>query len=214
MSKLKVYNEVLEQLNDVLGQLKLDDTAAGKIRAVIDNVLKPKSGGSFTTKDIKDIARFDKDGKITHLLCQYAGVFLPATDEFFYKDGAGKPGIGGTGLRRASKLGEMAVKQLASIKKSQANNYSVMVLNKEISVEDAKQHMATLDKLTPNFAPIAKFAEGGYKGSIEDVKNEIKSAYKQFKSTTDIKGKDDVAEDKPVKKVTPKNAGFGKKLNN
>ena len=54
----------------------------------LTDMLGPKTPGASV--NIEDVVKRDASGFITELQCAVAGVFLPATLEYFYEDKSGK----------------------------------------------------------------------------------------------------------------------------
>lgn len=106
-SKKEIYEGVVKAVGKVIVNFKVSKEAEIALLKVLDEQLKPKVGGMFQKRDISEVTKSNAEGKISHILCSISNVFLPATDEFFYRE---KNGEGIAGFRRGSKPGEAVLK--------------------------------------------------------------------------------------------------------
>ena len=121
--------------------------ASEELTAGLTDLLAPKAGGA--TVNVEEVYNEDEGT----LLCSVSGVWLPATEEFFYEDKSGASKF--NGLKRLSRQAESIRKTF--IKTQRASEAAIMndVLDGEITPEDGKEMVATLKANKPDFSSVA-----------------------------------------------------------
>ena len=144
-------SELYKAMTEAILALKLSKEVTGKVLTVLDEYVKPKSGGGKT--NLEEVIRRDKNGKITHILCQLSHKWLPATKEYFYEDKKGE-GIGGTGLKRLSRQAEGIFKKYLKTKAASEKAIMQDVIAGKIGREKGQALLADLEKQKPDFSTI------------------------------------------------------------
>jgi hypothetical protein len=137
--------ETLEEVQKVLTAHK----ASPELTTALVSLLAPKTGGA--TVDIASVTKSNDKGVITHILCSLSGVFLPATEEFFYCE---KDGKGINGLKRISKQGESVKKAFDKVQKTSERAIMQDVLDKKLTPEQGTAKLAELAKAKPDYSKV------------------------------------------------------------
>lgn len=116
-----------------------------KLTAILDEHLKPKSGGA--TVNIEEVVKRNADGKITQVQCVLSNKWLPATTEFFYEDKSEKPRIvnaEGIGLKRVSKQAESIKKHFTRSNKASIDALTDDILSLDVTKPEDQKTIAKL----------------------------------------------------------------------
>ena len=142
--------EILKLVTDVLETAGIEEATINEVA----EILRPKAGGKSV--DLSEVTRVDADGNITELECSICGVWLPATEEYFYEDKSGK---GPNGLKRVSKQGESAKK--AFLKSQRASEKGIMAdfTSGDLDPEEAKTMLADLATKTADYSAVGIIVE-------------------------------------------------------
>lgn len=154
-SKKEMYAEVSNLVSQILAGNGVDAGVCAEVQKAIDLVLKPGTFGAKT--DVESVVKRDSEGNITELMCSVAKVFLPASTDYFYEDKTGKSqfiGIDGKPLKRLSKQAEKVRKQHTALIAKETNKINQAVYAGEIDVETAKEKIAELNELKPDFSEV------------------------------------------------------------
>lgn len=175
-SKGQLFAAITEELKVVFDTKKVAKDAQELISGIVAKYMEPKASGFGKTANLDEITKRDANGKITEILCSISGKWLPATDEFFYKETKGA-GIGDTGFRRGSKPGEatlkafkrdIAKKQQELISKAASGTIKNEELQKQLkALADAKVDFSGVTK--DYFVNKAKEKEASAKASKEKL---------------------------------------------
>ena len=148
-SKKQTYEAVVE----VLSQYDIPEELSNKLR----DILAPKTGGK--TYDISEVTLTNDNGDIVAILDSVTGVWLPATEEFFYADKAGKGiPVGDTTLKRTSKVGYMILSKHRKAVEASKRAIFDDVLNGVITPEEGKAEVERLDSSEPDYSEVEKMA--------------------------------------------------------
>ncbi len=141
--------EILKLVTDVLETAGIEEAVIGEV----SEILRPKAGGKSV--DLSEVTR-EVDGEITEIQCSICGVWLPATEEYFYEDKTGK---GPNGLKRVSKQGESAKK--AFLKSQRASEKGIMAdfTSGDLDPEEAKSMLADLATKTVDYSAVGLIEE-------------------------------------------------------
>jgi len=141
--------EIYEAVTLAVAALGLDEDTNVSLTAIFDEHLAPKSGGASV--NIDEVTRKDGDGNIVEILCSVSGVWLPATEEFFYADKSGK---GINGLKRVSKQGESVRKK--HNKAISASEKAIMqdIIDGAIDATEAKEKLEELKASKPDYSSV------------------------------------------------------------
>lgn len=117
-------------------------------------LLEPKAGGSSV--DLSTVTKVNKDGQVTMIECSVAGVYLPATSEFFYDDKSGKgiKGTDGSMLKRVSKQGEAVRKQNSKILAATEKAIMTDVLDGNLKPEEGKAKLEAAKAIKPDYSSV------------------------------------------------------------
>ena len=176
LGKAAIYEAVTKAVEKVVINYKIAQNVSNELTKIFDTYLKPKTTGSFTKVNEADVTKKDANGNITHILCSISKKWLPATDEFFYKDSKGN---GIAGYRRGSKPGEAVMKAY----KRQSTGVINDMLAGRVSNEDGQKKLQELKAGKPDYSIVdenyytnqkAKRAEASAKKA--ELKAEVKEA--------------------------------------
>jgi len=126
--------EMFEQAKEILAKYNV----SGKASEAILELLEPKKGGQ--TVDIESIVKRDDLGNIVEIKCSLSGVWLPATEEFFYGDKNSKLNGLTKHSRQAYKIKSDAAKVYKASKEAIMND----VLDGNLTPEDGKAQLEAL----------------------------------------------------------------------
>ena len=142
--------EIMETVVGILTKAGVEE----EVVASVTEVLRPKAGGKPV--DLSEVTRTDDEGNITEIQCSLSGVWLPATEEYFYVDKTGK---GPNGLKRVSKQGESVKK--AFLKSQRASEKGIMAdfTSGDLEPEDAKAMLADLETKVPDYSSVGLIKE-------------------------------------------------------
>jgi hypothetical protein len=123
--------------------------ASAELTSALTELLAPKAGGA--TINIDEVTKKDSSGKITHIMCSVSGKFLPATEEYFYADKAGK---GINGLKRLSRQAEAIRKQYTKTVSVSEKAIMADVIDGKIKPEEAKAKLAKIKAAKPDYSSV------------------------------------------------------------
>lgn len=152
MKKADLQNLVVTEVTKFAAAKKLNKEQTEGIIEILNTYLAPKQAGAVINLD--EVTKKDAAGKITHLLCNLSGKFLPATKEFFYEDKTGK-GVGGTGLKRLSRQAEAIRKAFLKVQVASEKAITADLVDGKISREDAKKKLDALRTQKPDFSAVS-----------------------------------------------------------
>lgn len=137
--------EVFEAVSEILANHEQLETAMGK---EIIALVEPKKGGAKV--DINDIACFDENGNVTHILDSVLKVWVPVYDENGEANFYEKPDTE-LGFSRFTRLAEKLRKD--AIKKFNATKNAVLndMLEDNITNEEGKQLLADAEAAKTTF---------------------------------------------------------------
>jgi len=139
MTKAELFGNVTEAVT-----AHFDGEMPEGLGEVLSAHLAPKVGGGSAV-NLDEVTRKDDEGNITEMLCSISGVWLPATEEYFYTDKAGK---GVNGLKRVSKQGESVKKGFLKAQRASEKGIMADFTSGDLDPEEAKQMLAELAELT------------------------------------------------------------------
>ena len=131
--------------------------------AALTEVLEPKGGGPVM--DIEAVTKKDEQGNIVEIQCSLSGVFLPATEEYFYADKSGKSKLNGLkrNSRQADKIKKAHEKQVSTSEKAIMED----MLSGDLKPEEATKKVVKLRESKPDYSTVGllpepvEAAEGG-----------------------------------------------------
>jgi len=146
-TKKEIHATVTNEVAALCTAEGVDESTVEKLMAILDTNLAPKTGGA--TIKIEDVYNEEDDT----LLCSVSGVWLPATEEYFYAEKAEGKGI--KGLKRVSKQAESIRK--AAVKVLNATEKAIMadVLGGEMSPEDGKEALEAAKAVKPDYSSVS-----------------------------------------------------------
>ncbi len=125
------------------------------VTELVAKVLRPKTGGARV--DLSEVTRTDDEGNVTEIMCSVSGVWLPATEEYFYAE---KQGTGIAGLKRVSKQGESVKKAFTKTLRASEKGIMADFTSGDLDPEEAKRMLADLTATAPDYSSV---------GIIEDT---------------------------------------------
>jgi hypothetical protein len=116
----------------------------------LTEILEPKGGGPVM--DIDAVTKKDDQGNIVEIQCSLSGVFLPATEEYFYADKSGKSKLNGLkrNSRQADKIKKAHEKSVATSEKAIMED----MLSGSLSPEEATKKVTKLRAGTPDYSTV------------------------------------------------------------
>jgi hypothetical protein len=148
-----------ETFNTVMELCETHKASKGLVAALTE-ILEPKGGGPVM--NLSEVTKTDENGVITHVECSLSGVFLPASELYFYADKSGKSkliGTDGVHLKRNSRQADRIKK--AHEKTVLASEKAIMddVLNGEITPEAGKAKVEKLRATAPDYSSVGELKE-------------------------------------------------------
>lgn len=140
MTKKELFNNTMEAVKEY-AEGKMNAEVKAGLFAVIEAELAPKTSG--TSIDVDAVTNKDGQGNIVEMQCSLSGVFLPATEDYFYKDSKGE-GFQGTGLIRTSILGKKAKNDHDKVIRASKAAITEDVMNEVLTPAEGK---AEIEKL-------------------------------------------------------------------
>lgn len=116
----------------------------------LTEILKPKGGGPVL--NIDEVTHKDANGNIVEIQCSLSGVFLPATEEYFYADKSGKSKLNGLkrNSRQADKIKKAHEKQVATSEKAIMED----MLSGDLKPEEATKKVTKLRESKPDYSTV------------------------------------------------------------
>lgn len=136
--------------DEVLNVLESHNVSRKAIEAVKE-LMTPKKG---TPLNIDEVTKKDGAGNITEIQCSLSGVFLPATEDYFYKKDGTTLGFD-RNSKQATKLKSDHTKKVAATKANVFND----ILAGAITAEDAKQLVANAEAETVDYSSVGLLPE-------------------------------------------------------
>lgn len=136
--------EMFEQAKEILAKYNV----SGKASDAILELLEPKKGGQ--TVNIESIVKRDSEGNIVELKCSLSGVWLPATEEFFYGDKNSKV----NGLTKHSRQAYKIKSDAAKIYKASKEAIMDDVLEGNLTPVDGKTQLEKLST-EPDYSSVS-----------------------------------------------------------
>ena len=120
----------------------------------LTGLLKPKAAGQSV--NLAEVTKKVGD-KVTEIMCQVSGKFLPATVAFFYEDKAGKgiTGTDGKSLRRLSRQAESIRKEHIRVNKASKDAIVADMLAGKLDNKVANGKIEALAAQKPNFSTVS-----------------------------------------------------------
>ncbi|MDX9738871.1 MAG: hypothetical protein RBT33_00945 [Candidatus Dojkabacteria bacterium] len=156
MGKKEVYTNVLGEVNALFDKHNVKEAVRVGILEIIERNVAPKAAGAAV--DLETVVKRDEAGNITHIKCQVSGVFLPAEEKYFYTEKNGT-GVGGTGFRRLSRLGEKARKDFDKAQREGHKQITFELLEGTLSPEEGKKRVEELTSRKPDFSTVVEFED-------------------------------------------------------
>lgn len=132
--------------DEVLNVLESHNVSKKAIEAVKE-LMTPKKGIPL---DLDEVTKKDSAGNITEIKCSLSGVFLPATDDYFYKKEGTTLGYD-RNSKQATKLKSDHAKKVAATKSNVFND----VLAGQVSPEEAKRLVKEAEASTVDYSSVA-----------------------------------------------------------
>ena len=130
---------IFEEAQSILEKHKIK----GEAKDAILELLEPKKGGQAI--DLESIVKRDASGDIVEVKCKLSGVFLPATEDFFYADKGSKiVTADGFECSRTSKQAKALKREASKIYKASKDAIMSDVLEGKITPEDGKEALADI----------------------------------------------------------------------
>ncbi len=145
--------EILNTVTEILTAGAVDDA----IIMSVAEVLRPKAGGKVI--DLSEVTQLDELGELENILCSISGVWLPATEEYFYADKAAKEGNGLNSLKRISKQGESIKKAFTKAMRASEKGIMADFTSGDLDPEEAKQMLAELATQSPDYSSVGLIVE-------------------------------------------------------
>ncbi len=152
MTKTEIY----ENVTTAVEALGLSDEVMGELTVIIDENLKPKSGGGSV--DLSEVT-VEEDGVITEILCATSKVWLPATAEFFYEDKSENAkiiGSDGAPLKRLSRQAESVGKKFIKANRAtiQAITDDILEAEDMSAIEGLKTQLLEAKAAKPDYSVV------------------------------------------------------------
>ena len=154
-SKGELFAAVNAELKVAYESKKVSKEAQELINGIVAKYMEPKASGFGKSANLDEITKRDANGKITEILCSISGKWLPATDEFFYKEMKGA-GIGNTGFRRGSKPGEATLKAFKRDIAKKQQELITKAANELISQSELTTQLKKLNDAKVDFSGVTK----------------------------------------------------------
>lgn len=145
-TKKEIHATVTNEVAVLCTAEGVEESTVEKLMAILDSNLAPKPGGA--TVKLEDVYNEEDDT----ILCSVSGVWLPATEEYFYAEKVEGKGI--KGLKRLSRQAESIRK--TAIKVLNATEKAIMadVLAGEMTPEDGKEALEAAKAIKPDFSSV------------------------------------------------------------
>jgi len=153
MTKTEIYSNVTTAIEE----LGLSEEVFNALTVIIDDNLKPKSGGGSV--DLSEVTKVDADGTIVELLCATSKVWLPATLDFFYEDKSENAkiiGEDGGSLKRLSRQAESVGKKFIKTQRAtiQALTDDILEVEDLSELGDLKVLLAEAKNAKPDYSVV------------------------------------------------------------
>lgn len=146
-SKKDTHALVLAAVTALCALEKVGEDFTTKVTDVLNNTLAPKSGGA--TVNISEVYNEEDDT----ILCSVSGVWLPATEVYFYAEKAEGKGI--KGLKRVSKQGESVRKSATKVLAATEKAIMTDVLSGEMTPEDGQAKLLAAKAIKPDYSSVS-----------------------------------------------------------
>ena len=154
MKKVELVSTVVAALAVIMDG-KVKPAIQDEINAKLTDMLGPKTPGASV--NIEDVVKRDASGFITELQCAVAGVFLPATLEYFYEDKSGKSQFtdaNGIALRRLSRQAEGIRKVFIKTQTTSERAILEDALKGVITQEEGQAKLAAIQGAKPDYSSV------------------------------------------------------------
>jgi hypothetical protein len=140
----------------VLALLVVGKAVTEELRAEVTSILEAK-GSKKAVVNLDEIRKVDKNGKVTEIKCSVSGVWLPATEEFFYVNKKGDKNL--NNLLRRSRQAEKIYKDHSRNTKAAKAKIWEDFENNKINGEQAKSLMKKIP-LEPDYTKVTRNPQG------------------------------------------------------
>ena len=150
-SKKEILATVVAAVSALCVAEDVTEEFEGKLMAVLNENLAPKSGGA--TVVLEDVYNAEDET----ILCSVSGVWLPATVEYFYEEKAEGKGI--NGLKRLSRQAESIRKTAIKVLNTTEKAIMADVLGGDMSPEDGQEKLTAAKAVKPDYSGVGVIEE-------------------------------------------------------
>lgn len=150
-TKAYTYKTVTADVKTFCQTQKIAKDTESALLDLLKKHLAPRPAGASINLD--KVTKQDKDGNVTEIQCAVSKVFLPATEEYFYKGNTGIE-VNGVTLRRLSKQAERIRKSHAKWQQVTEAGILQDMLSGNIGNDEAAKAVEEVKNSKPDYSSV------------------------------------------------------------